>query len=421
MNVIVSNRQKEIIDNANIDAIKDLNGLFNVNDLITKFKNYFFSKMILDATSIVDFATRDVLTTLASEIGPERLIILLPSNPEPPLEFKKLLIELKIYNFTNNIDDVIKFIEKPNTYEDAIKLIDDSFSSDVYVDNSIKEQDSIPSEETDDNNDSDNIMTNDEQSLGDILNRFNLKDSTVENETVNGNIEEQEIAHDDSSNQDSDYDAHNDTMNMFSENLNVTNNVVGSSINNSENRNTFLISDDFDNTYDSSVPKKNVIGVKNVTLHAGSTSLIYMLHKMVAVNMKKSVLSIEIGKNDFRLFRDNKMISVNEDNVEEVINNSHEEVIFVDLNDFDKDICSDILYLVEPSTIKLNGLMATNKNIFNELKNKKVLLNKSLLSSSDINTLEGEAGIKFFFSIEPLNDRIFNDAISRLLNLLNIK
>ena len=80
MNVIVSNRQKEIIDNANIDAIKDLNGLFNVNDLITKFKNYFFSKMILDATSIVDFATKDVLTTLANEIGPERLIILLRNS-----------------------------------------------------------------------------------------------------------------------------------------------------------------------------------------------------------------------------------------------------------------------------------------------------------------------------------------------------
>ena len=98
MNVIVSNRQKDIIDNANIDAIKDLNGLFNVNDLINKFKNYFFSKMILDATSVVDFASKEVLTTLADEIGAERLIILLPSNPEPPVEFKKLLIELKIYN-----------------------------------------------------------------------------------------------------------------------------------------------------------------------------------------------------------------------------------------------------------------------------------------------------------------------------------
>ena len=118
VNVIVSNRQKEIIDNANIDAIKDLNGLFNVNDLINKFKNYFFSKMILDATSVVDFASKEVLTTLANEIGAEKLIILLPATPEPPEEFKKLLIELKIYNFTNDINDVIRFIEKSNTYED---------------------------------------------------------------------------------------------------------------------------------------------------------------------------------------------------------------------------------------------------------------------------------------------------------------
>ena len=419
MNVIVSNRQKEIIDNANIDAIKDLNGLFNVNDLITKFKNYFFSKMILDATSIVDFATKDVLTTLANEIGPERLIILLPSNPEPPLEFKKLLIELKIYNFTNNIDDVVRFIEKPNTYEDAIKLIDDSFSNDVYVDNSIKEQDSIPSEETNDTIDNSDVLESEESSLGDILNRFNLKDPNVneDNNSNNDLVEQNTISYEEPVGEENNYNAYNETMNMFSETSDITDN----SISNNESKNTFLIADDFDNTYDSSTPSKVVIGVKNVTLHAGATSLIYMLHKMVAVNMKKNALSIEIGKHDFRLFRDNKMISVNEDTIKDVIDNSHEEIIFVDLNNYDGDICSDTLYLVEPSTIKLNGLMATNRNIFNELRDKKVLLNKSLLSESDINTLEGEAGIKFFFNVEPLNDRIFNDAIIRLLNLLDIK
>ena len=141
MNVIVSNRQKEIIDNANIDAIKDLNGLFNVDDLINKFKNYFFSKMILDATSVVNFASREVWTTLVNEIGAEKLIILLPADPEPPLEFKKLLVELKIYNFTNKIEEVIKFIENPNTYEDVMRTIDANFDNNMYVDNSIKEND----------------------------------------------------------------------------------------------------------------------------------------------------------------------------------------------------------------------------------------------------------------------------------------
>ena len=411
MNVIVSNRQKEIIDNANIDAIKDLNGLFNVNDLINKFKNYFFSKMILDATSVVDFASREVLTTLANEIGAERLIILLPSNPEPPMEFKRLLIELKIYNFTNKIEDVIRFIETPNTYEEAIKLVDSSFSSDVYVDNSIKED--ISNESVNDS--IDNVDTaSDNSSLGDILNRFSLKDSSNENVSDSDVIKQEESTNDNSFSE----NMIANTINEFNE----KNSVVDNNVDNNLNKNTFLISDDFDMVYDSSTSQKTIIGVKGVTLHAGCTSLIYMLHKMVAVNLKKSVLSIEIGKNDFRLFRDSKMISVNENNVKDIIDNSNEEIIFVDLNNYDgTDICSDILYLVEPSTIKLNGLMAVNRNIFNELKNKKGLLNKSLLSPNDVNTLENEAGLKFFFCIEPLNDRIFNNTISKLLNLLGIK
>ena len=65
--------------------------------------------------------------------------------------------------------------------------------------------------------------------------------------------------------------------------------------------------------------------------------------------------------------------------------------------------------------------MATNRNIFKELKNKKVLLNKSLLSPNDVRTLSSEAGIEFFFNIGPLNDRILNDSIRGLVELLGIK
>ena len=418
MNVVVSNKQKEIIDNANIDAIKDLNGLFNVNDLINKFKNYFFSKMILDATSIVDFASKDVLTTLANEIGAEKLIILLPSSPEPPLEFKKLLIELKIYNFTTNIDDVIKFIEKPNTYEDALKSIDSAFSDDVYVDNSIKEgeveQNSFDHEDNTSNNGDlsldnqiDVPLQNSKSSLGDLLNNltFNHK-------------QDQEGDSNDA------YEDNNVTTEGNNQNIDFNKDIVYESNNTNLNNNIFLIPGDYDNDYNESSPKesnKAVIGFKGITIHAGCTSLIYMLHKML-INMKKDVISIEVGKNDFRLFRDSKMISVNEDELENVINNLKESIILVDLNDYTNfSICNEVLYLVEPSTIKLNGLMATNRYVFRELKDKKVLLNKSLLSPNDIQTLESEAGIKFFDIIEPLNDRLFNDSIAKLLELLNLK
>ncbi len=436
MNVVVSNRQKEILDNANIDAIKDLNGLFNVNDLINKFKNYFFSKMILDATSVVDFASRDVLTTLANEIGAEKLIILLPSSPEPPLEFKKLLVELKIYNFTTNIKDVIRFIEKPNTYEDALKTFDDSYSSNstIYVDNSIKDEDTPIETNTsddneynvdgdDDNNESPQVMTS---SLGDILNNLNLNTSPNENEeaNVNENMNNNQELFDNYN-----YPITDDAKkeeNELSETKIDLNSIVNNYNNNQDsggNQNVFLITDPYPsgNSGETNKPSKVVIGVTGVTIHAGCTTLIYMLHKML-VNMKKNVLSIEVGKNDFRLFRDNKMISVDENELENVINNSTDEIILVDLNNYNNyNIFNDVLYLVEPSTIKLNGLMATNRNVFKELKDKKILLNKSLLSQNDIKILESEAGVMFFDVIEPLNDRIFNDSIAKLINRLEIK
>lgn len=422
MNVIVSNRQKEIIDNANIDAIKDLNGLFNVTDLINKFKNYFFSRMILDATSVVDFASRDVLTTLANEIGAEKLIILLPSSPEPPMEFKKLLIELKIFNFTTSIDDVIKFIEKPNTYEDAIKLIDNSFDNNVYVDNSIKDEtndtpvsQNIPNNDmntTSDevqNNNFNSSISNNKSSLGDILNNLSIgnsyqsTNSYQEPNNVSPNFTENVIDHIETNN---DYNSNN-MMNSNGP---------------SENKNTFLFTDGYSNTPTvADTPKRRVIGFKNVTFGAGSSSLIYMLHKMAMNNLKKDVLSIEIGKNDFRLFRDNKMISASENDVLDIINKSQSEVIFIDLNNYNNlAICDDVIYLVEPSTIKLNSLMATNKNIFVELRGKKVVLNKSLLTPNDVHTLESEAGLEFLCNIEPLNDRVSNDSIVKLLGLLGI-
>jgi len=64
--------------------------------------------------------------------------------------------------------------------------------------------------------------------------------------------------------------------------------------------------------------------------------------------------------------------------------------------------------------------MIENKNIFKELKDKKVILNKSLLKENDIRTLASEANMDFFYNIEPLNDRVSNDSIKKLLELLNI-
>ena len=429
MNVIVSNKQKEIIDNANIDAIKDLNGLFNVNDLINKFKNYFFSKMILDATSVIDFASSEVLKKLADEIGPDRLIILLPSTPEPPEEFKKELIDLKIYNFSNNIEDIVNFIDKPNTYENAMNSIMNSgeVGSGFYVDSSIKDDESNYEEEpSEQDNDDLNVDVEDDtdthSSFGDIMSRFNVynDEDNLTNNTDSLSDEKKDDSVD-TEEAENDYSMNNYTPISNIESYNEPDNVKSNDFNyETDSGNSFpkfLNMDGFDDVIDYSKPKdKRIIGFKNVTIHAGSTTLIYMLHR-IAQDMNKDVVSIEIDKDDFKLFRNSKMISIKENDIQNTLDSLRENIVFVDLNDcVDDSFCNDIIYVVEPSTIKLNKLMMKDKFIFNTLKDKKVILNQSMLSNKDIPILENEAGMKFFYNIGCVNDRIDNLVIHELFD-----
>ena len=50
--------------------------------------------------------------------------------------------------------------------------------------------------------------------------------------------------------------------------------------------------------------------------------------------------------------------------------------------------CSEMIYLVEPSTIKLNKMIASDNMILNKMKSVKVVLNKSLLDPNDVRDLE---------------------------------
>ena len=52
MNVIVSNKYRELLGSLEIDVIKSVNGEFEVDELINMFANFFYSKMILDITAI---------------------------------------------------------------------------------------------------------------------------------------------------------------------------------------------------------------------------------------------------------------------------------------------------------------------------------------------------------------------------------
>ena len=55
MNVIVSNEQQEQLTNLDIDVIKSITGVYKASEIVEMFKNFFYSRMILDVTSIKNY------------------------------------------------------------------------------------------------------------------------------------------------------------------------------------------------------------------------------------------------------------------------------------------------------------------------------------------------------------------------------
>lgn len=168
--------------------------------------------------------------------------------------------------------------------------------------------------------------------------------------------------------------------------------------------------------------ENKIIGFRNVTEHAGATSLIYMLKKELTTIYGKSVYAIEVNKKDFDFFPDKNMFSVTAVNLDNKIGELNDvSIILIDLNDYkDDSICQEVIYLLEPSTIKLNKLIKTNRTVFERLKGKKIVLNKSLLNNKDVTEFEYEANTKVFYNLPPINDREKSSDMSEFMYRLGL-
>lgn len=166
-----------------------------------------------------------------------------------------------------------------------------------------------------------------------------------------------------------------------------------------------------------------IVGFRNVTISAGATTLIYMLKKELALNIgQDKVLALEIDKMDFPLFYEKGMISVKSNELANVLQQARNySIILVDLNIYpDDSFCNEVIYLIEPSTLKLNRLVRGNRAIFGTLAQKRVILNKSLLLNNDVFDLENESGIHIFYNMPPLDERKRNAIISDFISKLGL-
>lgn len=152
--------------------------------------------------------------------------------------------------------------------------------------------------------------------------------------------------------------------------------------------------------------EQRIIGIKNITKQSGATTLTYMMYTQLSQNY--DVVAIEVDRSDFRYFNDRKLISTTNNEIGNTIaKNSDKDIILIDVNESKsaESLCSEMLYLIEPSMIKLNKLMLINPGALKLIKDKKVILNQSLLSSKDVLDFEYESRIKVFYNMPPLDER----------------
>ena len=68
MNVIVANKYKDMLSGLDIEIIKSLEGVYDVNEVIDTFSNFYFDRMILDITALNDYNNMDVLQKLSIKL-----------------------------------------------------------------------------------------------------------------------------------------------------------------------------------------------------------------------------------------------------------------------------------------------------------------------------------------------------------------
>lgn len=155
---------------------------------------------------------------------------------------------------------------------------------------------------------------------------------------------------------------------------------------------------------------QRIIGIKNITEHAGATTLTFILKTHLEKHYK--VKAVEIGARDFEYFNDKSLVSMEGNKFSDFVNNNKDlEVILVDLNNFETDLCTETLNLIEPGIIKLNKLIKRNYKIFEKLKEDKIILNRSVLDFDDIKDFERESRSEIFYNLPNLDDKIKEDEI----------
>jgi len=123
MNIIVTNRCRELIYSTNIEVLKEMNGIFKVRQIVNNLNSLFYKKIIIDASALEGFPNEMVLRELVNSFDKDKLILFLPPDNPPPKKFLSFLVSINLYNFTDNPKGLIELINNSNTYDKVSNFV----------------------------------------------------------------------------------------------------------------------------------------------------------------------------------------------------------------------------------------------------------------------------------------------------------
>lgn len=169
---------------------------------------------------------------------------------------------------------------------------------------------------------------------------------------------------------------------------------------------------------DMSMPQR-IVGIKNLTPHAGATTLTYMMYKHLSGPY--SVVAIEADKRDFTFYNDKSMRSVSGNEINKAISdNMDKDVILIDINNnqMAENSCHQVIYLLEPSVLKVNKLLSTRPRLADEMRGKKIILNQCLIPDNELKVFQYETKINLSGTLPPVDDHSKSEEMYNFLRKL---
>ena len=127
MNIVIENLNENIINSIGISNASVFKGVYDITQIFGQISALQYEKVIIDITALNNYSDINSIKSLLSFI-PNDKIILVMNEQNVTTDYLKSIIESGLYNIAYNGEQIVTLYSNPNTYDDAMVLVNKTTS-----------------------------------------------------------------------------------------------------------------------------------------------------------------------------------------------------------------------------------------------------------------------------------------------------